>query len=143
MIDLIKSINAKLEWSLKKGTKKLPEVIIEEVPEEWENFLDTNSKWKRNKSVEEILPVTSCMYLANKNEFFPAHYHSDREETIFVRKGSIYIITPEYSIKLLKNQSHTIKAGVPHYCEFSKEEDCIYEISWSPKLKGWKANFVN
>jgi mannose-6-phosphate isomerase-like protein (cupin superfamily) len=134
---------SKINWITKLGIKDVEEVSIAEIPLKWSKFNGTEDEWVRLPFLEEELSVTACLYKAKAGKVFAPHFHNETNETIFVRKGSITIVTPKYTIELFKNQAHTIEKGLPHICFFSKIENSLIEITWCPPMKGWSGSFIN
>lgn len=140
--DKVNKVLSGVNWIIKLGAKVSKEVKIENIPDNWGKFLDTEDTWIRLPIIEDVTNNSVCLYKAKKGSVFPPHFHKNHNETIYVRKGNVRVITPFYDVRLEKGDSFLIEKEIPHICEFSKEEESLIEISWCPPMKGWKGYFI-
>tara|TARA_R110000787_G_scaffold599_1_gene2224 strand:+ start:1843 stop:2286 length:444 start_codon:yes stop_codon:yes gene_type:complete len=140
----VRKILSSINWINKLGIKKLKSVVIPEIPLVWSSFNNTDDEWVRLPVLEKELKVSACLFKAKAGRIFEAHFHENNSETILVREGTITVITPEYTKVLNKNETLTIRKGLPHICHFKNDnlDYCLIEITWCPPMNGWEGAFI-
>lgn len=121
------------------------EVVIDEIPEEWTRFPNTeNEWWRRLKTIGD--DKSGCSYKAENGGVFGHHVHNNNNETIIVKEGAVKVYTPNYTRLIKKGEKFTIKKGVEHFCEFINHNQkgiILFDLVWTPAfIKGWEANFI-
>ena len=141
-----KSIDkARAYWkliSMSQG-KTFESIEIGEVPEDWENFPNTNDEWI-GIPMPKSENSTACLYKGKAGSVFKPHKHPNNIEQVIIinEKGYLESITRQgikavnfpQSVFFNKNEVHAVKF----------KTDTTILIVWSPKFKkGWSADFMD
>lgn len=141
MKELLKEARNKIKYLLKTKGKGATNLVIDEIPQTWTKFLNTEDEW-----VELIIPesenASACIYKMKKGSIFPAHYHQTIEQIIIINEGGkLEIYTPSKSEVINYPNGAHFNSEEPHYVEAL--EDSIMIVLWHPKFeKGWEGDWI-
>jgi len=137
--NVFSSVKAKLTLAM---LGSVDEVNINEIPEKWENFLNTEDKWI-NVYFPNSENTTACIYIGQKGSLFKPHKHPANVEhfTILNKGGSVRVVTDKYIKEFHFPDSVYFEVNEPHSVEFLAETRIL--CMWHPKMKGWNAEFIN
>lgn len=142
MKDFLKKARAKAMLVLMSKGQKITDVIIDEIPNEWSNFLNTKDLWV-NVDFPENQNTTACIYIGKKGSILNPHKHNDNVEHLVIlnKEGKLKVVTETYMSEFSFPQSVYLEQGEAHAVQFL--EDTKILIMWHPKFKkGWDAEFL-
>lgn len=141
-MSLLNIARAQTQLMLLSKGRGAKDVLIPEIPKDWDFFLGTKDRWV-NVDFPKEENSTNAVYHGNKGSIFPPHIHkySDEMITVLNKKGRVKVITDKEITWITYGQTYVFGYGVPHAVVF-EEESKIF-IHWHPHFeKGWDAEFV-
>lgn len=138
--NLVRKARANFHLSALTDPKRPLDIIIEEIPESIEPFLESGDKWGRIKFPGN-LDITGCVYKAKKGNYFWKHKHPDNGEILLIlnKKGKARVYTEEDYYDISFMQSCFIPKDMFHAVKWEEDTDVL--IIWEPSFKqhNWKA----
>ncbi|WP_299153031.1 hypothetical protein [uncultured Christiangramia sp.] len=116
---------------------------LSEIPDEWENFPESNDLWKRLAFPEEQ-DTTALLYQGYSGSIFSPHVHNSSVEHCVILNpgGSIELITDKEIKTVDFPNSFYVEMGQPHAVKFLK--DTVLLVMFHPSMKdGWEADFIH
>jgi hypothetical protein len=132
----------RLNLTMMAGFKGFTEVVVPEIPKEWDSFLGTKDEW-----VNVALPFsensTSCLFKGIKDNVVYPHSHPNNKEhiTILNEGGKIKILSYNKGTEIIEYpNSYVFESGDVHAVYFLEATTLM--IIWHPMFEsGWEGKF--
>jgi anti-sigma factor ChrR (cupin superfamily) len=138
---ILKKARAQLSYLLlSRGAIQTP-VVVDKIPDEWEEFSMEGGRWV-SVNMPESEDSTACLYEGEAGHIFPNHFH-ENVETCFIMNegGKIKINTPEREETINHPNGVCFKPKERHIFTFLTKTKLF--IIWKPAFKkGWEADFI-